>query len=58
MGVGILKLGMVEHLGVAPAAQEPMKLKDKLVWKGFKLLSGASPSLSARLSWDAKNPID
>jgi hypothetical protein len=49
---------MVEHLGVAPAAQEPMKLKDKLVWKGFKLLSGASPSLSARLSWDAKNPIE
>jgi hypothetical protein len=38
---------MVEHLGVAPAVQEPLKLKDKLVWKGFMLPSGENPSLSA-----------
>jgi hypothetical protein len=30
----------VEHLGVAPADQEPLKLKDKLVKKGSQTLEG------------------
>lgn len=32
--VQILIVGMVEHLGVAPAVQEALKSKDKLVNKG------------------------
>jgi hypothetical protein len=37
---------MVEHLGVAPAVQEPLKLKDKLVKKGSEPLErGESHSL-------------
>jgi hypothetical protein len=31
---------MVEHLGVAPADQESLKLKDKLVKKGSQTLKG------------------
>jgi integrase len=38
--LGILIVAMVEHLGVAPADQESLKLKDKLVKKGSQTLKG------------------
>jgi hypothetical protein len=41
MAVGIFMDGMlVEHLGVAPAVQEPLNLKVKLVNKGSQPLEG------------------
>ena len=49
---------VMEHLGVAPDAQEPLKSKDKPVWKGFKLPSGANPSLSATVFRQRRSPSE
>ncbi|MEY9403575.1 hypothetical protein ABIF79_009950 [Bradyrhizobium japonicum] len=56
MGLGILKFGMVEHLGVAPAVQKPLKMKVRLVNKGSTTPKGGE-SHSLRRSKSRKKPL-